>query len=70
VLVAKLIPSQKLSSSDLLIIAITVSILVSYHFLIHDLAVLLIPIALTLDRFIEAEATGDRDAASWSEPQL
>jgi hypothetical protein len=41
-------------------IAITVSTLVSYHLLIHDLSVLLVPIALTLNRFIEAEATGDR----------
>ncbi|HEV2729859.1 MAG TPA: hypothetical protein VGV15_07490, partial [Terriglobales bacterium] len=40
---------------------IAASMLVSYHLLIHDLSVLLIPIALTLNRFIEAEATGDRD---------
>ncbi|HEV2729386.1 MAG TPA: hypothetical protein VGV15_05090, partial [Terriglobales bacterium] len=38
---------------------ITVSILVSYHFLIHDLAVLLIPIAISLNRFVEGETTGD-----------
>lgn len=60
VLVAKLIPSQKQSSSYLLIIAITASVLVSYHFLIHDLAVLLIPIAMSLNRFLEGEMTGDK----------
>jgi hypothetical protein len=48
-------------ATESFLIAITASTLVSYHLLIHDLSVLLIPIALTLDRFIEAEATGNRD---------
>jgi Glycosyltransferase family 87 len=43
------------------LLATTASALVSYYLLIHDMSVLLIPIALTLGRFIEAEATGDRD---------
>jgi hypothetical protein len=49
--------------------AITASVIVSYYLFIHDLSVLLIPIALTLDRFIvaHAETTGgvlDR-ATAW-----
>lgn len=44
---------------DALLVAITASSLVSYHLLIHDMSVLLIPIAIILNRFIEAEATGD-----------
>ncbi len=31
----------------------------SYHFLFHDLSVLLIPIIFALNRFVTAEATGD-----------
>ena len=40
--------------------AITASSVVSYYLLIHDLSVLLIPIVVTLNRFIGAETTGDR----------
>jgi hypothetical protein len=54
-----MVPVRRVTESFLL--AITTSVLVSYHLLIHDMSVLLIPIALTLSRFIEAEATGDRD---------
>jgi hypothetical protein len=56
-LVAWLAPGGK--GSDPLLIAITTSAAVSYHFLFHDLSVLLIPIILALDRFVTAEATGD-----------
>lgn len=42
-----------------LLIAITASAAVSYHFLFHDMSVLLIPIIFALDRFVTAEATGD-----------
>jgi hypothetical protein len=41
-------------------IAITISTVVSYYLFIHDLSVLLIPLVLTLDRFLESEAEGDR----------
>jgi hypothetical protein len=44
---------------DTFLVAITASALVSYHLLIHDLSVVLIPIALTLNRFIHAESTED-----------
>jgi hypothetical protein len=45
---------------DAFLIAIATSAVVSYHLLIHDLSVLLIPIVVMLDRFIAAEATGDQ----------
>ena len=45
---------------DALLLAITASTLVSYYLLIHDLTVLLIPIAVTLNHFIGAEATRHR----------
>ncbi len=57
-LVAALAPRRQ-RGADALLLAITASAVVSYHFLIHDMSVLLIPIVATLNRFIEAEATGD-----------
>ena len=53
--------SAKRSNSDLLLIAIAASALVSYHLLIHDLSVLFLPVALTLNRYLPAEATGDKN---------
>jgi hypothetical protein len=44
--------------ADALLIAITASTFLSYYIFIHDLSVLLIPIAIVLDRVIGAEATG------------
>ena len=49
----------------LFVIAITASLIVSYYLFIHDFSVLLIPIVITLDRFILARAetsaaAGDR----------
>jgi hypothetical protein len=43
-----------------LLIAIPVSVLVSYHLFIHDMCVLLIPIVLMLDRMAERKETMDR----------
>jgi Glycosyltransferase family 87 len=59
---------------DALVIAITVSLIVSYYLFIHDLSVLLIPIVITLDRFILADpersvTTPDR-AAAWMSAAL
>jgi len=56
---------------DAFVIAITASLLVSYYLFIHDLSVLLIPIVITLDRFImdgaeTSAAVGDRLAARMS----
>jgi hypothetical protein len=44
--------------SGALPIAITAGAMVSYHMLIHDAAVLLLPIGLTLDDFLAQEITG------------
>jgi len=58
-LVAARAPGSR-SATDALLLAITASAVVSYHLFSHDLSVLLIPLAVTLNRFIGAEATGDR----------
>ena len=47
------------STSNLFLIALTCSPLLSYHLFIHDLSVLLVPLVVTLNAFIAAEATGD-----------
>src|SRR5712691_9788812 len=57
-LVAALAP-RKQKGTDALLLAITTSAVVSYHLYMHDLSILLIPIAVTLNRFIVAEASGD-----------
>ncbi len=51
---------HKHRAANALVIAITASVIVSYYLFIHDLSVLLIPIVITLDRFIlmHAETTG------------
>jgi len=52
----------KQRTADGLVIAITASLIVSYYLFIHDLSVLLIPIVITLDRFIFADSNFiDRD---------
>jgi hypothetical protein len=43
------------------LIAVVVSALVSYHFLIHDMSVLALPLFLTLDRTVEFEGTGQSE---------
>lgn len=50
--------------TDALGLAITVATAVSYHLYIHDMSVLLIPVILMLDRFIDAESTGDSSGRS------
>jgi hypothetical protein len=60
--------------ADAFVLAITASLIVSYYLFIHDLSVLLIPIVVTLDRFILAGAerpaiTLDR-AAGWMSATL
>jgi len=44
--------TRRPSTSEMLLIAIPVSALVSYYMFIHDMSVLLIPLALTLDRAV------------------
>jgi Glycosyltransferase family 87 len=53
-------PPVNKSGGDSLLLAITAATVVSYYLFIHDLSVLLVPISVTLDRFIETEATGDK----------
>ena len=47
----------KLAETDALAIAITASVIVSYYLFMHDLSVLMIPIVITLNRFIDADTT-------------
>ena len=58
-------PPANRSGEDSLRLAISAATVVSYYLFIHDLSILIIPIAITLDRFIDAEATGDKLAAGW-----
>lgn len=44
---------------DAMLVAIPTSVLVSYHSLIHDMSILLIPLVVALNRYIDAEASGD-----------
>jgi len=46
-----------LTAADALLVAITTSALVSYHLLIHDLSILLLPVAIVLSRFIDTEGS-------------
>ena len=60
--VVLIVSAWKLKSAntvDGFLIAIVASVLASYYVLIHDLSVLLIPVAILLDRFITAETAGD-----------
>ena len=56
VLLALAIRLRKQAPADAMLLAITASVVVSYYLFIHDLSVLLIPIALVLDRYIGLSA--------------
>ena len=60
--------SRKIRAADALVIAITTSVIVSYYLFIHDLSVLLIPTVIALDRFINAEESGEAldRAVAWA----
>jgi hypothetical protein len=45
--------------SSRFLLAVTLSAVVSYYLFIHDLSILIIPVAITLDRFLKAETTDD-----------
>jgi hypothetical protein len=47
------------ASSDCFIVAVSASSVLSYHFLVHDMSILLLPLAVTLNKFIRAEAAHD-----------
>jgi hypothetical protein len=62
VLLARAILLRKQAPADAMLLAITASVVVSYYLFIHDLSVLLIPIAVILDRYIGlSAATGASD---------
>jgi hypothetical protein len=44
-----------------LLVAIPVAALVSYHFLIHDLSILLVPLVFALNQFLVSEPNGPRE---------
>ena len=71
--VALAVPGKQ-KKADAFIIAITASLIVSYYLFIHDLSVLLIPIVITLDRFIlahgETLASSLDRAAAWMSATL
>jgi Glycosyltransferase family 87 len=62
----------KQKTADAFILAITASLIVSYYLFIHDLSVLLIPIAITLDRFIfpDLNFTDGNDSAETANAAL
>jgi len=60
-LVAIQIPRNR-PAFDALLLAITTSTVVSYHIFSHDWSILLLPLAVTLNRFINANASGRKDA--------
>jgi hypothetical protein len=62
----------KQKTADSFAIAITASLIVSYYLFIHDLSVLLIPIVITLDRFIfpNPNFTGNDVSAEATPPAL
>ena len=71
--VALAVPGKQ-RRTDAFVLAITASLIVSYYLFIHDLSVLLIPIVVTLDRFIlagvERPATTLDRAAGWMSAAL
>ena len=56
------------SSSDALLVCIICAVFVSYHVLIHDLTVLILPIAVFLNRYLLSEDSGPmvERRASWA----
>ena len=71
--VALVVPGKR-RTADALVLTITASLIVSYYLFIHDLSVLLIPIVITLNRFILADAEGSDNAldhaAAWMSAAL
>jgi Glycosyltransferase family 87 len=59
-LLAATMTSAKQRDAELLLTATTASVLASYHLLIHDLSILFPTVAITLNRYLPAEATGDK----------
>jgi len=68
---ARAVPGKQ-KAADAFVIAITAGLIVSYYLFIHDLSVLLIPIVITLDRFIfpNPNFTGGNVSAGTPPPTL
>ena len=68
---ARAVPGKQ-KAADAFVIAITAGLIVSYYLFIHDLSVLLIPIVITLDRFIfpNPNFTGSNVSAGTPPPTL
>lgn len=66
---ARAVPGKQ-KAADAFVIAITAGLIVSYYLFIHDLSVLLIPIVITLDRFIfpNPNFTGSNVSAGTTPP--
>jgi len=47
------------ASADTFLVAVVASSVLSYHMLAHDMSILLLPIAVTLNQFIQAEGSHD-----------
>jgi hypothetical protein len=62
VLIWAAIAGAKLVGPDRLLFAITASAVVSYHFLLHDMSILLLPIIAALDHYLRSESTAGRSA--------
>jgi Glycosyltransferase family 87 len=63
VLVWAAIAGAKLVAPDRFLFAITASAVVSYHFLLHDVSILFLPIITALDRYLDSESPAGRSAA-------
>ena len=61
--IAVLFWAARKPASGSLVVAVPAAALVSYHFLVHDMSVLLLPIVLVMDQFVRFEGT--RDPRRW-----
>jgi hypothetical protein len=63
VLIWAAIAGAKLAGPDRFLFAITTSAVVSYHFLLHDMSILFLPIIAALDRYLRSGSPAGRSAA-------
>jgi Glycosyltransferase family 87 len=63
ILIWAAIAGAKLVASDRFLFAITASAVVSYHFLLHDMSILFLPIIAALDRYLRSGSPAGRSAA-------
>jgi hypothetical protein len=63
VLIWAAIAGAKLVGPDRLLFAMTASAVVSYHFLLHDMSILFLPIIAAVDRYLRSGSPAGRSAA-------